>query len=283
MLFKKFQMSQSVMEYGIYSNTDIAEMLENHDIHDTRRISEEELGKTDIYFGCVNVKLWKAERCPYYRIYPGVLESLLKLDVDKLLGLDIPSLPFGLRTLAIEIPEDYWDLLDCNAMIIGDYNSHYGVTLQNINGGYGYNLISLSTVKEDIQGCKKGTLDFLRIIFGVLSIGENPDIVKPVVLKADEKKYQLTGDEKYIEKARRRGVIGFEVGEDIPTKAQLRRMIEENELAIQQGRKTPHIRSACLALIGTGKGRSIPRIVKRKSCFVNKDLLLKIPHGFYEE
>lgn len=282
-MFKKFEMSNDLLQYGLYTSSSILDTLVHCNFNDTSKLSPEDQKNSDIWFGCKNVEMWKSERCPYYRIYPGVFEAILKLDLDKLLSLDVCPFPFGLKTLSIEIPQDYWNLLGCNALIVGNLDGFYGVTLQNASSGYGYNLINLSSVKKDIEGCNEATHIFIKIIFGVLSIGENPDIVKPVVLKADERKYQLTGDMKYVEKAKRRGVFGFDVGEDIPTKAQIKKMVEENELAIQQGRKATHYRCAHLCLVHTGKGGALSKFIVRKGCLVNKDLLIKIPQGFYEE
>ncbi len=282
-MFKKFEMSNDLVQYGLYTSGSILDTLMNCSVDDTRQLSPEDQRHSDIWFGCKNVEMWKSERCPYYRIYPGVFEAILKLDLDKLLDLDVCPFPFGLKTLSIEIPKDYWNLLECSSLIVGELNGYYGVTLQNVASGYGYNLINLLSIKKDLERCNEATHIFTKIIFGVLSIGENPDIVKPVVLRADQRKYEATGDEKYIEKAKRRGVFGFNIGEDIPTKAQIKRMIEENELAIKQGRKAPHYRRDCLALVYTGKGRALPKIVRRKGCFVNRDLLTKLPQGFYEE
>lgn len=281
-MFKKFNMSTTAMEYGIYQSESVVDILWGQE-DSTRPLEEGDRTKAETWFGCRSVELWKSERSPYYRIYPGVMEAMLKLNLDKLLDVGHGSFPFGLKTISLEIPSDYWDELDCTSLIIVDCKKYYGITHQRLDGSYGYNLVDLTTLRDHLKRFNSITHKFTQIIFGVLAIGDNSDIVKPVVLKTDEKKYQLTGDEKYIEKARRRGVFGFEIGEDIPTKAQLKQMIKENEIAIEQGRKAPHIRSACLALVHTGKGRSLPKIIKRKGCFVNKDLLTKIPQGFYEE
>ena len=281
-MFRKFEMSTTMLQYSMYRSQGIVDII--NDQPDSKvPLNGDELHAADTWFGCKNVELWKQERCPYYRVYPGVMESLMKLNLAKLLDVELEPFPFGLRTLSIEIPKNFWEELGCTSVILADYERYYGVTHQGLNKDYGFNLINLTTLKDDIKRYNKLTNSFTKLIFGVLAIGDNPDIVKPVVLKADEKKYQLTGDEKYIEKARRRGVIGFDIGEDIPTRAQLKQMIKENEIAIEQGRKAPHIRSACLALVHTGKGRALPKIIKRKGCFVNKDLLTKIPQGFYEE
>lgn len=280
-MFRKFEMSTTMLQYSMYRSQNIVDVI-NAQPESKVPLNGDELHAADTWFGCKNVELWKQERCPYYRVYPGVMESLLKLNLNKLLDVELEPFPFGLRTLSIEIPKDYWEELGCTSVILVDYEQYYGVTHQGLNKDYGFNLINLNTLKDDIKRYNKLTNSFTKLIFGVLAIGDNPDIVKPVVLRADEKKYQLTGDEKYVEKARRRGVIGFDIGEGIPTKAQIKKMIEENEIALEQGRKAPHIRCAHLHLYHTGKGRTIPKIMLIDSLVVNWDLLTKIPQGFYE-
>ena len=228
-------------------------------------------------------KKWQDERSPYYKIYPGVIESLLRLDLDKLSQYDIPPFPFGITTLEIEVPETYWDELKFKATLICNVEGHFGVVTKILDGHLTFNLIKHSDLHEALQRQELAdvTKNLVRIIYGVLTIGENPDIVKPVVLRADARKYEESGDLKYIEKARRRGVFGFEIGADIPTREQLKRMVEENEIAIAHGRKAPHFRASHLALVHTGKGGALLKFILRRSSVINKDLLTKIPQGYY--
>ena len=244
---------------------------------------------------------WVREKEPYYRIFPGVLESLLKLDVNKLLKLELPTLPFGLNTLEIEIPECCWETLKFKSLIFEnithtiqkeDPNMKLGLELwsmmvQDTDDGLHPLVLEKNLLEEQmLDDATEFELNFLRILCGILSIGDNPDIVKPMVLRKDMRKYETATDEekaKLIAKAKRRGVVGYAIGEDIPTKAQIKRMIEENELAVQQGRKATHYRSSHLAMIGTGKNRAFPKLIARSGCIVNKDLYKQVPQGFYME
>lgn len=242
---------------------------------------------------------WTNEKEPYYRIFPGVLEALLKLDVSKLLKITLPGLPFGLNTLEVEIPECYWEELKFKSFIFEDISKTlrqeyddipegmelWAVMIQGLNNTLEPTIIEKSTLDLSLLAdVTPFELNFLRILFGILSIGENPDIVKQMVLRKDLHKYEAATPEERIqlvEKARRRGVIGFCIGEDIPTKAQIKRMIEENEADIVHGRKATHYRCSHLAWVGTGKERAIPKLIVRKGCVVNKDLYKQLPQGFY--
>lgn len=249
---------------------------------DVRKMTYEDRLVYDAWICSKTYLKWQNDRSPYYRIYPGVLEALLRLDLDKLCNYDVQPLPYGLKTLEIELPEQYWDEIQMRSAIILDMGEHYGIVYKR-GELHAWNLIRHSTLKQDVQHVDDVTKTIVKIIYGVLSIGENPDIVKPVVLRADARKYEETGDQKYIEKAKRRGVFGFDIGADIPTREQIKRMVEENEIAIAHGRKAPHFRASHLALVHTGKGRALPKIILRKSSVINKELLTKIPQGYYIE
>lgn len=281
------------MDYILVAALDLAKHIEGHKGFDMERCKR--ATATATYFN------WTHDKEPYYRIFPGVLESLLKLDVHKLIKLELPSLPFGLTTLEIEIPECYWDILKYKSLIfenitntirMSDPTLELGMELwstlvQDISGGLKPVVIEKNLLDDKaLEDATEFELNFLRILCGILSIGDNPDIVKPMVLRKDMRKYETATDEekaKLIAKAKRRGVVGYAIGEDIPTKAQIKRMIEENELAVQQGRKATHYRSSHLAMIGTGKNRAFPKLIVRSGCIVNKDLYKQVPQGFYME
>ena len=84
----------------------------------------------------------------------------------------------------------------------------------------------------------------LQIVAGILFLEHNPDLFSPVILKKDMDKYE-NADEferaKYVEKAHRNGLFGYEIGRDIPTKDELAKMRKENAEAIKKGQKCPHL------------------------------------------
>jgi hypothetical protein len=61
------------------------------------------------------------------------------------------------------------------------------------------------------------------------------------VLADDRAKFHETGDQKFVEKARRRGKVGWDVGRKIEV--------------------IPHYPRPHLILVWTGRGRAVPRIV----------------------
>jgi hypothetical protein len=106
--------------------------------------------------------------------------------------------------------------------------------------------------------------DVARIVCTLCLMAEDKELVEPIVLKADEEKWDKSHDSALVEKAKRRGNFGFNVGRDI-------------EVA-------PHVRAACpAALYWTGKGRKIPRIRFRRGSVVHRKRLASVPTGFFDK
>jgi hypothetical protein len=103
-----------------------------------------------------------------------------------------------------------------------------------------------------------------RIVCTLCLIADAPHVVEPVVLKDDEDKYERNPDPAHIEKARRRGNYGWNLGRSIEV--------------------MPHVRAACpAALYWTGEGRKIPKIRFRRGSIVHRKKFASVPTGFLEE
>jgi len=103
----------------------------------------------------------------------------------------------------------------------------------------------------------------VRIVAGCCLLAQDPDIVVPDVLAADRQRYDETGDLKYVEKAQRRGKIGWNVGARLEM--------------------DPHYRRAHLGLRWCGKGRTEPRIVPISGCLVKRQKLKEVPTGYLDD
>jgi hypothetical protein len=103
-----------------------------------------------------------------------------------------------------------------------------------------------------------------RIVCTVCLMAEDPLIVEPVVLKDDEDRFEKSGDMTLVDKARRRGNLGWHVGRSIEV--------------------MPHVRAACpAALYWTGEGRKIPKIRFRRGSIVHRKKFSAVPTGFLED
>jgi hypothetical protein len=91
-------------------------------------------------------------------------------------------------------------------------------------------------------------------------LGNASEIIAPDVLADDRVKFDETGDQKHVEKARRRGKVGWDVGRRIEV--------------------IPHYRRPHPMLARTGAGRSVPRVVPRRGSVVHRGVVEKMPSGF---
>ncbi len=105
--------------------------------------------------------------------------------------------------------------------------------------------------------------DCVRLCCTLCLLENDPEIISPDVLADDRAKYEQTGDQRYVEKARRRGKVGWDVGRQLEV--------------------IPHYRRPHMALVWTGRGRAVPRVVPRRGSVVHREVVEKVPSGFGEE
>lgn len=102
-----------------------------------------------------------------------------------------------------------------------------------------------------------------KIACTICLLENDPSIIEPDVLSKDQMKYELNPDPAIVERAHRRGKVGWIIGRNIEV--------------------IPHIRRSHPALMWTGHGRQIPRIVMRKGSVVHREIVEKVPTGFQGE
>jgi hypothetical protein len=99
----------------------------------------------------------------------------------------------------------------------------------------------------------------VRLCCCLCLLENDPEIISPDVLSKDQDKFDQTGDQKYVEKAHRRGKIGWDVGRHV-------------EVA-------PHYRRPHMMLAWTGPGRAVPKIVPRRGSIVHREMVEKVSSG----
>lgn len=102
-----------------------------------------------------------------------------------------------------------------------------------------------------------------KVITTLILLQDNPELVKPDILTKDLKKLLPANLADLGAKARKRGKVGWTIGEDVS--------------------KMPHVRSAHLARFWVGKGRKRLSIQLRSGCEVNYREVFKIPTGHAAE
>ena len=223
---------------------------------------------------------------PFYRVYPGVVAAMLGIGIEK---VDISKVRPPVNGLALEFVEghfiqgDYFEI--SNLMITEISEEVLYIEFVHSNGNQGFFLFPrkypslIDYLKAEPDADQSMTNQIMQIVFGVCMIPQSDtSLIKPLVLNRDKEKFAVTGDLKYIDRAKRNGVYGWEIGRDIPTLEEMKTLREQHG---KPGRKSPHWRMGYFAIRHTGEGRSVPILCWINETFVNKDLWKEVPTGYY--
>ena len=225
-------------------------------------------------------------RRPFYRVYPGVMTAILGIGIEK---VDISKVHPPVNGLAIEFAEGHFlrgDHFEISNLMIAEISEQVTcIEYIHSNGNQGFFLFprKYPSILDYFRG-KPDTDQSLinqitQIVFGICMIPQSDtSLIKPLVLNRDKEKFAATGDLKFIDRAKRNGVHGWDVGKDIPTPEEMEAFRQQQG---EPGRKSPHWRMGHFAIRHTGEGRSVPVIRWINETFVNKDLWKKVPHGYY--
>lgn len=241
----------------------------NHALEELKRRLEEEL-------------LWARERRPYYNIWPGMIDPLFGVDVTKIdpgkvrlpvnsLVIRFPGTFTNIRTILVTCDgEDTWGFRVDDGMSFDlDYPMSSKMTWQFSTDGL---IPPRSEVKKrtylisDMP--RTDTVDLIydafQITFAIALLRNDPDVIVPKPLAADEHRFQQTGDMSLIEKARRKGCNQFDVGRNI---------------IIQPGVRRPHF-----AIRHMGKQPdTIPVLRPIKGSIVRRTILTSVPQGYLDD
>lgn len=239
-------------------------------------------------------KFWMKDGCPYYNVYPTIVPMLTKLKLD----IDSSLIRLPMETLEIRLPvknnpftwEDKGEEQSIRTILLSECNvkGDHGITLwmdlgevqnpgvpgfdmpvltyRNVPTKESLTIESTLNLAADAESLKVGLqlpddieIDCLRLVCTLCLIADDPEIITPEVLSKDQRKYKENPDPKYVQKAIRRGKKGWNVGAGIEV--------------------VPHLRRPHPALVWTGKGRAIPKIVMRKGSVVHREVVERIPTG----
>lgn len=112
------------------------------------------------------------------------------------------------------------------------------------------------------EWCPEEGLRLMKFLAAIGIIAKNPssDLIQPDVLDKDRIKWDETHEQAIVDRAVRRGKLGWDIGREIHC--------------------SPHWRRPHAALYHVGKGRKDTRIVFRKGAVVKRDDITKIPTGY---
>ena len=224
--------------------------------------------------------IWKHLPRPYYQVYPAIIPALLNLRLDIQTSLIHTPMPALLVRLPADKPIDelpgVQTVLMCqdapgeDLRLRVNFMRPTGLANMHITLGCEPG----KTLEESFQESAANTqsyiisgnfyseeylplvLNSLRLCAMLCLLAEDIDVIAPDVLADDRRKYEASGDPKYVDRAHRRGKVGWNVGQQIEV--------------------MPHYRRPHPALVWTGHGRAVPRIVMRKGSVVHREVL----HGF---
>ena len=240
----------------------------------------------------LNERDWEKARRPYYNLWPSIIPMLTRLDLD----LDSNLIQLPLPALCIRFPKDTaknplkfdWkgDEVAVRCVMLGEINQGTGlsvlVDVGEVMGEFGVPVYTYRnfprksglTVEKSLADLEaKGLfaeigivvpeslmMDCIRLCCSLCLLENDPEIISPDVLADDRAKFEASGEQKYVDKAHRRGKVGWDVGKHIEV--------------------IPHFRRPHMTLVWTGSGRAVPKIVPRRGSIVHREAVEKLPSGF---
>ena len=114
-----------------------------------------------------------------------------------------------------------------------------------------------------VQAPKALVDDVTKLCCTLCLLADDPDVIEADVLNRDEGRFQDADAKRraeLIDRAKRRGKFGWTVGKKMQS--------------------IPHYRRPHPALVWTGKGRKIPKIIMRKGAIVHRQKLTDVPTGY---
>lgn len=241
---------------------------------------------------------WFCDCRPYYKCFPAVIDTLTKMRLDVALkdaklqervvlirfadGKEPKSGCLTLLACLTEFcfwegqPEEAKGVLLVEALV--KYPTEIASCLRWWREEDPGTIEDLGKEMESREDCvanyKQGTVlekderDLLwmatRASFAVHLLADDPSIITPDVLSRDRDRYDRETDEAWkqraVDRARRRGVVGWNIGADYEV--------------------CPHYRRPHFGLRHTGKGGTVPRIVPIKGAVVHRSRLTEVPTGW---
>mgnify|MGYP001572096132 CR=1 FL=1 len=220
----------------------------------------------------------KASR-PYYKVYPSITKALSKLNLD----IPITSIPkLADHTIAVRFADQQEpsagghrlrSILMSRAEVRyldGRPNGEAFIILYVIDSDVNQTLMRMPilpglSIASSIARCENEDEEpisniVIRICMTLCLLGNDPSIINPEVLTDDQQKFKESNDQRLVAKARKRGVVGWNVGADYEV--------------------CPHYRRPHFALRHTGKGGAVSKIVPVKGAIVHRSKLTDVPTGY---
>lgn len=241
---------------------------------------------------------WIADGRPYYNVWPAVFPMVDKLRLDipcssvhcplPSLALRLPeihhnpfvfghhecvrSILFGEQEVSREIGSSELIRGLCIAIDIGEvdpatqfpiFTFKFFPLREDLTIDQAANILPYhESWTQGKQVPQQLVQDVVKLCCTVCLIGNDPDLIQEDVLAKDRNNFRTAneaGKKVIIDRARRRGKYGFNLGAELEV--------------------IPHYRRPHLAVVWTGKGRTTAKVVTRKGSVVHREKLSSVPTG----
>ncbi|TXH16511.1 MAG: hypothetical protein E6R03_05400 [Hyphomicrobiaceae bacterium] len=222
-----------------------------------------------------HVKQWKLAKSPFFNVHPTVLECLCNSSVSVDPAMIPASIVHELGAIEVRLPEksklpSFFVNLDertwddgavCGCLLVSYWEPVEQAVIY-ARHKFGQPLQSTPNRFNELSEDESAVQDLLnRIAVGVLMLACDSRYCEPILLNRDKQKRLTEEDKKKAQnRARNRGVYGFDIGKDVEI--------------------SPHFRRPHFAIRWTGEGRKVPKLVPVKGAVINKRLLEEIPTGY---
>jgi hypothetical protein len=241
---------------------------------------------------------WEEGKRPFYNVYPSIAPMLLRLNLNfdsSLVKMPHDAFcirfPKGQEPIKFDFGGKTWPV---RTMLAGPTSLHHGKAvfegivlwvdfgeIGRMSNGFEWPVCSYInlpmekglSVERSLAMLPYDPSSFTGVIMPpeirtacvklactVCLLGDDPSLIEPDVLDRDRAKYWQDPRQEIVDRAHRRGKIGWNIGRTLE-------MI-------------PHYRRPHLTLVWTGKGRTVAKIVPRKGSIVHREIVSRVPSGF---
>jgi hypothetical protein len=228
-------------------------------------------------FGFSEECRWTQNRRPYFNVFPALFGKLQSVSLRGV-GTDVfirAMANLSLETLLVRSSAST-GCMGClvstitgKGLMLKFYLKSGDGELQNLvitseSRGPDSNDFGLYAERIGLDNDVPEIAQFLSVVLGSLLLDvEDRSLVNPVLLNKDLPKLSRIGEVEAIDRAKRRGVIGWDLGRSLESVC-----------------RSAHYRNAHLCLFRTGPGRSTPVIKFRSGAFVKPTNRISVPTGY---
>jgi hypothetical protein len=220
-------------------------------------------------------RLWVKQQRSYYRVWPAIFSCFTKFRLSispkdlslpaRIIEIRTPCTNGGLPALLVAALSTTTESRVATKLIVvsaGNNSLNTGFLVMSLDGDSPIDTLLVSSGYNKNNPWRHAA-NAIRLAISVLLLADDPSIIEADVLSADAADYERTGDQKYVDRAHRRGKIGWNIGKSFEM--------------------MPHFRRPHFALFHTGPGRTIPRILPVKGCVVHRQKVVAVPTGYISD